>query len=67
METKRRALVLADESARHPFRRSLPPYLRKQAPASLARRRWRRLDSRDWRGFFNSYCAAFLAVSVFIS
>jgi hypothetical protein len=66
----RRYLVLTDESARHPFRASLPPHVREpltdlaepEAPA----RNWR-LSRRDWRQFFNTWCAGFAAVTMFIS
>lgn len=72
--TRRRALVLGDESARHPFLRSLPPHVR----GSIGEERvpnhagslpfWRgAITPRDWRDFFMAYCAAFVAVSLFIS
>jgi hypothetical protein len=72
--TRRRALVLGDESARHPFLRSLPPHVRSAigkerasshaAPQAL----WRRaITPSDWRDFLMAYCAAFVAVSLFIS
>ncbi len=59
----RRALVLTDESARHPFRASLPPHVRKFAPL---RNNWR-MSQRDWRYFAATYCAGFLAVTAFIA
>lgn len=63
MTTRRRALVLGDEAARHPFRRSLPP-LRDEAPDFG----WRRnLTARDWRDVLGAYCATFLAVTTFFS
>lgn len=62
MERKRRALVLGDESARHPFLRSLPPHVRKVAPEP----RWR-WGLRDVRQFLTAYCACFMAVTVFIA
>jgi hypothetical protein len=62
MRRKRRALALADQTASHPFRRSLPSY----ASASGAGRfRWR-VSACDVREFLTAYCAAFLAVSTFI-
>lgn len=68
MRTKRRALVLVDESARHPFRQSLPPHIRKQGVATG--RDWNGLmrdGLGDWRGFFAAYCAAFVVVSIYIA
>jgi len=64
MRTKRRALVLFDESAHHPFLRSLPPHVRKQSPAQPGRTR---IGRDDWRSFLAAYCAAFLVVSIFIA
>lgn len=66
----RRALVLVDEAARHPFLRSLPPHVRQPleeaAPEeSPERKRW--LTLRDIREFLMAYCAMFVAVSTFIS
>jgi hypothetical protein len=64
MISKRRALVLRDESARHPFLASLPPHVRRveaepirQSPTSGA----------GWRQFLTAYCASFVAVMVFIA
>ena len=68
---KRRALVLTNESARHPFRASLPRHVTKvqpvledhsQAPAPGF---WR-LTKDDIRGFASVYFATFAAVLVFI-
>jgi hypothetical protein len=65
----RRALVLTDETARHPFLQSLPPHVRRidpepdappQAPPA-----WR-LTAVDLRQFLMAYCATFIAVTVFI-
>ena len=67
MRTRRRALVLADESARHPFRRSLPPHVLKGGAAFPARRNRWRITGRDSRDFLAAYCASFAAVTVFIS
>jgi hypothetical protein len=64
MSTKRRALVLRDESARHPFLASLPPHVRRVD---------RDLDTRSptwgpgWRDFLTTYCATFVAVAAFIA
>lgn len=65
---KRRALVLTDESARHPFLRSLPPHVRRiEAGAEAAPRPtgWR-TTAADLRQFLMAYCATFVAVTVFI-
>lgn len=67
----RRALVLTDESARHPFRRMLPPHVRipivdeAPPPPQQQTTSWR-LTASDVRQFLMAYCATFLAVSVFI-
>jgi hypothetical protein len=66
MRTRRRALVLFDESARHPFRRSLPPHVRRQAAGEGAKRSWR-IGREDWRSFFAAYCATFVVVTIFIA
>lgn len=71
--TRRRALVLTDDAAGHPFRRSLPLHVRtkplgedvRQAN-SLAKLRWQMMGG-DWQGFLRAYCASFLAVMVFIA
>lgn len=65
----RRALVLTDESARHPFRAQLPVSWRKVGELEN-RRSWRLnfgLDSADIKQFASVYTAAFLAVSAFIA
>jgi len=69
MQTRRRALVLTDEAARHPFRRSLPPHVRRPIvdEAQPARGWFRRLTGGDYRDFFTTYAAAFAAVTVFIT
>ena len=61
----RRALVLTDEGARHPFRASLPARSRReriQAPRTID---WR-LTASDVRGFGTAYFASFAAVLAFI-
>jgi hypothetical protein len=64
MSKKRRALVLGDESARHPFLASLPLHVRRIE---------RNLDRRSltsgpgWRDFLMAYCTCLAAVSVFIA
>ena len=52
-----RRLVLTNESAGHPFRRSLPP------PAKAARPRD---DDRDWKLFLLSFSAFFTCFYSFI-
>lgn len=72
--TTRRALVLTQESAGHPFRRSLPAHIFTELPEAdvvaednaAAANRWR-MNGGDWRSFLTAYCASFLAVSIFIA
>lgn len=61
----RRALVVTDETARHPFLASLPPHIRAEAERGLYQRTWR-LTAQDAKEFLMAYCACFLAVSAFI-
>ena len=61
----RRALVITDEAARHPFRASLPPHVRRDA-ANPPQRTWR-ITAQDIKEFLMAYCACFLAVSAFIA
>jgi hypothetical protein len=71
---KRRYLVLGDESARHPFRQSLPPHVtggrsvacRPVAEKTEKRFALPRFSMQDWRDFLMAYCACFMAVSAFI-
>jgi hypothetical protein len=64
----RRSLVLTDETARHPFRASLPPWVRGRAADDIEPRvPWRARLWADARGFAQAYCACFLAVATFIS
>ncbi|MBB3878776.1 hypothetical protein [Sphingomonas pseudosanguinis] len=53
----RRRLVLTNEAARHPFRRSLPP-------PQLARSR--RDDDQDLRLFVLSFTAFFISIYTFL-
>lgn len=70
----RRALVLTNEAAGHPFRRSLPPHVFAEAADmdeqaredAHAARRWR-LNGSDWRGFLAAYTASLVVVSIFIA
>lgn len=64
----RRSLVLTDESARHPFRASLPPHVCHLSADDLeARVPWRERIVEDVRGFAQAYCACLLAVTAFIA
>lgn len=63
----RRALVLTDETARHPFLASLPPWVRAVADPVAVPGRQRRISVRDWRDFLTAYCASFVAVMVFLA
>jgi len=62
----RRALVLIDETARHPFLASLPPHVRGLAGTGAYQRTWR-ITVQDVKEFLMAYCACFLAVSAFIA
>jgi hypothetical protein len=64
---RRRALVLTDEGARHSFRRSLPPHVCGKLIAAWPRRSLREAFVDDWRSVFATYCAAFVAVSLFVA
>jgi hypothetical protein len=64
MNRKRRALVLVDESAKHPFLASLPPHVR-QVARDLDRRST--ISGPGWRQFISAYCASFVAIVVFIA
>ena len=61
----RRALVLTDETARHPFRAILPPMMRREPSAPQKPTDWR-LSASDVRGFATAYFASFAAVLAFI-
>lgn len=63
--SNRRGLVLTDETARHPFRASLPPHVRRDLIDIPAESLWK-LTGDDVRGFASAYLAAFLAMIVFI-
>ncbi|MCB2077794.1 MAG: hypothetical protein KDE55_08865 [Novosphingobium sp.] len=67
MTTTRRALVLSDETASHPFLRSLPPHVRHCDDASDEKPPFWRFTRRDWRDFLSTYCAAFVVVSAFFA
>ena len=67
----RRALVLGDETARHPFLKTLPPHVRRGgAPvrteaSAQAPQPW--LSRADMRDFALAFGACFLAVFLFVS
>lgn len=61
----RRALVLTDEGARHPFRASLPARSRREQVDAPRTTDWR-LSATDVRGFATVYLASFAAVLAFI-
>lgn len=62
---RRRSLVLTDEGAGHPFRRSLPPHVKADLHEIPAESLWR-LTADDMRGVASVYFAAFAAMLVFI-
>ena len=62
----RRALVLTDESARHPFLASLPRHVRAGVQPESPRPRWR-LTSADIRGFFTAYLGSLVVIAIFIA
>jgi hypothetical protein len=62
---KRRALVLTNEAARHPFRASLPPHVLADLIPIPAERIWD-LTRNDIRGFASVYLTATAAILVFI-
>jgi hypothetical protein len=62
----RRALVLTDESARHPFLANLPPHVRMGTQPAPVRAR-RAITQENLRGFFGAYIACLLAVMIFIA
>lgn len=62
----RRALVITDESARHPFLASLPPHIRGEAHFAPPQWTWR-ITVQDVKDFLLAYCACFLAVTAFIA
>lgn len=57
---KRRSLVLTTESARHPFRRSLPPHVFANLPDPQTR------NDKDFRLFLMSFTAFFFAAYSFV-
>jgi hypothetical protein len=62
----RRALVLTDEEARHPFLARLAPHVRR-TESHVPRRFDLRITAQDVKEFLLAYCACFMAVSAFIA
>lgn len=60
-----RSLVLTEESARHRFRASLPPHVKRDLIPIPAEALWR-LTMTDMRGVASVYVAATAAVLAFI-
>lgn len=58
----KRRLVLTTESARHPFRRSLPPVV-----LAVAAKAKRENDDQDWKLFALSFSAFFTVFYTFIA
>lgn len=63
----RRALVLTDEKARHPFRRSLPPHVCATLIGEANAHSLREAFAINWRSMLTTYSATFVAVSVFVA
>lgn len=63
----RRALVLTDEKACHPFRRSLPPHVCATLVDASAKRSMRQVIVEDWRSALSAYCATFVAITLYIA
>jgi len=61
----RRSLVLTDETARHPFRASLPPHVREVDESVPPSQSWR-LTASDVRGVATTYFATFAATLAFL-
>lgn len=64
-EPRRRSLVLTDESARHLFRASLPPSIKRDLIPIPAESLWR-LTVEDVRGVASTYVASTAAILAFI-
>ncbi|MBB3981538.1 hypothetical protein GGR44_001185 [Sphingobium fontiphilum] len=67
----KRTLVLSTESARHPFRRSLPAHVLRweepEAKAAVGKMPATRNDDQDWKLFALSFSAFFTAFYSFIA
>lgn len=68
MISMRRALVLTNEQARHPFRRSLPVHVFVMPQKDVAPPRAPRSDNedQDWKLFMLSFAAFFTVAYTFI-
>lgn len=64
MSTKRRALVLGDEAARHPFLASLPPHVRKADRDPDVRSH---TNGSGWRDFLTAYSAGLVVFAVYFA
>ncbi|WP_374405272.1 hypothetical protein [Pelagerythrobacter sp.] len=62
----RRSLVLTDETARHPFRASLPPSARRLEPSDCDPGGEWRITLTDMRGFASAYVSCVIAITAFI-
>jgi hypothetical protein len=62
---RRRGLVLTDESAKHGFRATLPPHVKRDLHDIPAESLWR-LTMEDARGFASVYVAATAGILAFI-
>jgi hypothetical protein len=67
LQIARRALVLTTEGARHPFRRSLPPHVFARLAETAPKRSLREVFLQDWKSVFGTYCATFVAVSLYVA
>ncbi len=65
--TTRRALVLTSEAAHHPFRQTLPPHVLALSDEARPPRSLREVATQDWRSLLATYCATFVAVSLYVA
>ena len=63
----RRALVITDDAARHPFLASLPPHVRRLREPEVIDYKKPAVSRSSIREFLMAYCACFAAVAVFIA
>lgn len=63
----KRALVLSNEGARHPFRRRLPQHVFASIPEGSRVQSRARSDDQDWRLFLLSFAAFFTVAYTFIA
>ena len=62
----RRALVLTNEAARHPFRQRMPRHVLRETVEQDAKRRDPQADDQDWKLFLLSFAAFFTVAYTFI-